>query len=45
MINPESAIPNFKELEPIARRVEELKYKVERKLQEAGRIVATENAS
>ena len=45
MINPESAITNLKELEPIVRRVEELKFKVERKLQEAGRIVVTENAS
>ncbi len=45
MINPESAVTNFKEFEPIVRRVEELKFKVERKLQEVSRIVVTENAS
>lgn len=45
MINPEFAQTNYKELEGIVKRVDELRYKVERRLKESVNIDTSKQAS
>ncbi len=45
MINPETTQTNFKELEGVVRRVDELRFKVERKLKESVNIDISKLAS